>query len=106
LGGFAAAGVGAAGTNAQGTQWYGMGSGLSFDGVSIFVANGLSNNQMLATTTENLFFGTGILNDANEVKIIDMAMIDGSQNVRFVMRYTAGTQIGILEDCVIYDTTL
>jgi hypothetical protein len=106
LGGFAAAGVGAAGTNAQGTQWYGMGSGLSFDGVSIFVANGLSNNQMLATTTDNLFFGTGILNDANEVKLIDEAMITGSQNVRFVMRYTAGTQIGILEDCVIYDTTL
>jgi len=33
-------------------------------------------------------------------------MIDGSQNVRFVMRYTAGTQIAILEDCVVYDTSL
>ena len=106
LGGFAAAGVGAAGTNAQGTQWYGMGSGLSFDGVSIFVANGLSNNQMLATTTDNLYFGTGLLSDHNEVKLIDMANIDGSKNVRFVARYTAGTQIGILEDCVVYDTTL
>ena len=106
LGGFAAAGVGAAGTTAQGTQWYGMGSGLSFDGVSIFVANGLSNNQMLATTTDNLYFGTGLLSDHNEVKLIDMANIDGSKNVRFVARYTAGTQIGILEDCVVYDTTL
>jgi len=102
LGGFAAAGVGAAGTNAQGTQWYGTGSGLSFDGVPVFVANGLSNNEMLATLTDNIFFGTGILSDFNEVKLIDMAMIDGSQNVRFVMRYTAGTQIAILEDCVVY----
>jgi hypothetical protein len=102
LGGFAAAGVGAAGTNAQGTQWYGTGSGLSFDGVPVFVANGLSNNEMFATITDNIFFGTGILSDFNEVKLIDMAMIDGSQNVRFVMRYTAGTQIAILEDCVVY----
>jgi len=106
LGGFGSGGYGAAGTNAQGTQWYGMGSGLSFDGVSLFVANGLSNNQIFATITDNIFFGTGILSDFNEVKLIDMAMIDGSQNVRFVMRYTAGTQIAILEDCVVYDTSL
>lgn len=106
LGGFGSGGYGAAGTNAQGTQWYGMGSGLSFDGVSLFTANGLQNNQILATTSDNLFFGTGVLNDSNEVKLIDMAMIDGSQNVRFVMRYTAGTQIGILEDCVVYDPSI
>jgi hypothetical protein len=106
LGGFAAAGVGAAGTNAQGTQWYGMGSGLSFDGVAIFVANGLTSNNIIATTSDNLFFGTGLLNDSNEVKVIDMAMIDGSQNVRFVMRYTAATQIGILEDVVVYSPSL
>jgi hypothetical protein len=102
LGGFAAAGVGGAGTNAQGTQWYGAGAGLSFDGVPVFVANGLQNNEMLATTSDNIYFGTGLLNDSQEVKIIDMANIDGSQNVRFVMRFTAGTQIGILEDCVVY----
>lgn len=106
LGGFGSGGYGAAGTNAQGTQWYGMGSGLSFDGVSLFVANGLTNNQMLAAKTDNLFFGTGLLADHNEIKLIDMGMIDGSQNVRFVARYTAGTQIGILEDVVVYDPTL
>jgi hypothetical protein len=32
------------------------------------------------------------MNDMNEVKVIDMADIDGSQNVRVVMRYTAGLQ--------------
>lgn len=106
LGGFAAAGVGAAGTNAQGTQWYGMGSGLSFDGVSIFVANGLANNSILSTTTENLYFGTGLLSDHQEIRLIDMSSIDGSKNVRFIARYTAGTQIGILEDCVVYSPAL
>jgi hypothetical protein len=77
LGGFAAAGLGANGTNAQGTQWYNNGS-LSFDGVKIFVANGLSDNYMVAAEKSNLFFGTGLLSDHNEVKVIDMADIDGS----------------------------
>ena len=101
LGGFAAAGLGANGTNAQGTQWYNNGS-LSFDGVKIFVANGLADNYMVAAEKSNLFFGTGLLSDHNEVKVIDMADIDGSQNVRVVMRLTAGVQYGIGSDIVLY----
>ena len=88
LGGFAAAGLGANGTNAQGTQWFNNGS-LSFDGVSIFVANGLADNYIVAAEKSNLYFGTGLLSDHNEVKVIDMADIDGSKNVRVVMRFTA-----------------
>jgi len=43
LGGFGASGLGANGTNNMGTQWWNNGS-LSFDGIKIFVANGLANN--------------------------------------------------------------
>ena len=50
----------------------------------------------------NLFFGTGLLSDHNEVKVLDMADLDGSQNVRFIMRYTAGVQYAIVEDIVSY----
>jgi hypothetical protein len=42
------------------------------------------------------------MSDYNEVKVIDMANIDGSQNYRVIMRYTAGTQVGILGDVVYY----
>ena len=63
LGGFGASGLGAAGTNAQGTQWWNNGS-LSFDGVKLFVANGLGDNDAIATTKSNLFFGTGLLADS------------------------------------------
>jgi hypothetical protein len=101
LGGFAAAGLGANGTNAMGTQWYNNGS-LSFDGVSIFVANGLADNYIVAAEKSNLYFGTGLLADHNEVKVIDMADIDGSKNVRVVMRFTAGVQYGIGSDIVLY----
>lgn len=101
LGGFGASGLGANGTNAQGTQWYTNGS-LSFDGIPIFMANGLGQYNMIATTVDNLYFGCGLLNDKNVVKLIDMADIDGSQNVRVVMRYNGAVQHGIGSDVVLY----
>lgn len=101
LGGFGASGLGANGTNAMGTQWFNNGS-LTFDGVKIFVANGLANNYMMAAQKSNLYFGTGLLADQNEVKVIDMADIDGSQNVRVVMRFTAAVQYGIGSEIVLY----
>ena len=104
LGGFAADGVGAAGTNAMGTQWFNNGA-LTFDGIKIFVANGLANNVAVAAEKSNLYFGTGLLSDHNEVKVIDMADIDGSQNVRVVMRFTAGVQYCIVDDIVTYGIT-
>ena len=104
LGGFGASGLGANGTNAMGTQWYNNGS-LSFDGVKIFVANGLASNKAIAAQKSNLFFGTGLLSDQNEVQVIDLAPIDGSMNVRVVMRFTAAVQYGIVEDIVTYGIT-
>ena len=56
----------------------------------------------MAAEKSNLYFGTGLLSDHNEVKVIDMADIDGSQNVRIVMRMTAGVQYGIGSDIVLY----
>ena len=100
LGGFASQ-IGAAGTDTKGTQWY-NGGGLSFDGINIFVANGLADNHAVAAEKSNLYFGTGLLNDSNEVKVIDMADIDGSQNVRVIVRYTASVQYGIGSDIVLY----
>jgi hypothetical protein len=100
LGGFAT-NVGASGIDAQGTQWFTNGT-LSFDGIRLFTANGLANNRAVAAEKSNLFFGTGLMSDQNEVKVIDMADIDGSQNVRVVMRYTAGVQYGIGGDIVLY----
>jgi hypothetical protein len=104
LGGFGASGLGANGVNAEGTQWWNNGA-LSFDGVKIFVANGLADNNMMAAQKSNLFFGTGLLSDHNLVKLLDMADLDGSENVRVVMRFTAGVQYGIGSDIVLYQPT-
>ncbi len=104
LGGFGASGLGAAGTDNKGTQWYNGGAGLQFDGIQIALATGLSDNDAVAAQKSNLFFGTGLMSDQNEVKVIDMADLDGSQNVRVVMRFTAGIQHGIGGDIVLYAT--
>ena len=101
LGGFAAAGLGANGVNNQGTQWWNNGS-LSVNGVKIFVCPGMSDDKMYAAQRSNLYFGTGLLNNMQEVKVLDMQDLDGSQNVRFIMRFTAGVQYGIASDIVSY----
>jgi len=100
LGGFASGGQGANGVGGQGTN-QALGN-VMFDGVNVFVANGLANNYIVAAEKSNLFFGTGLLNDTNEVKVLDMADLDGSQNVRVILRFSATVQYGIGSDIVLY----
>jgi len=104
LGGFGSLGANSqanAGIGAQGTQWYTNGA-LSFNGTPIFMANGLPNDSMMAATTSNLYFGCSLLSDTQEVRVIDMSDIDGSQNVRVIMRMAAGATYGVIEDIVVY----
>lgn len=101
LGGFAAIATSNSGVNAQGTMWYNNGA-LTFNGLPIFMANGLPTNSMMATTTSNLYFGCSLLSDTQEVRVIDTSATLGDDNVRVVMRMAAGAQYGVIEDIVIY----
>ena len=101
LGGFGAAGVGAQGMDNKGTMWYGS-QDLYFDGIRVAMVNGLPSNKMVAAQSSNLYFGTGLFSDHNEVKVLDMGDLDGSQNVRVIMRFTAGLQYGIGSEVVYY----
>jgi len=101
LGGFSVAATSNSGTDAKGTQWYDNGS-LTFGGVPVFVARGMSDNSMIAAEKSNLFFGTGLMSDYNEVRTIDQTPITGSQNVRIIMRFTAAAQIGVGANVVYY----
>tara|TARA_R110000851_G_scaffold47865_1_gene116103 strand:- start:1157 stop:2083 length:927 start_codon:yes stop_codon:yes gene_type:complete len=100
LGGFASGGQGGAGYQDKGNNQNINIEG--FDGVKIFMANGLASNKMIATTKDNLWFGTGLMSDSQEVRVLDMENLDGSQNVRVIMRFTAGVQYGIASDIVTY----
>jgi hypothetical protein len=103
LGGFGASGLGANGYNNQGTNQV-LGD-VFFDGIPVFMANGMAANTAIATPSSNLHFATGILNDMNLVKVLDMADLDGSENVRVIMRFTADAKYGFAEDMVTYGIT-
>ena len=101
LGGFSALATSNSGVNAQGTMWYNNGA-VTFNGVPIFMANGLPTSSMMATTTSNLYFGCSLLSDTQEVRVIDTSATLGDDNVRVIMRYAAGAQYGVIEDIVVY----
>ena len=98
LGGFQSGGEGANGYENKGNN-QALGS-LFFDGIPVVPARGAADGTIIAAQKSNLFFGTGLLNDLNEVRVIDMAENDGSQNVRVVMRFTAGVQYAQVTDIV------
>jgi|TARA_R110000796_G_scaffold90993_2_gene195067 hypothetical protein len=100
LGGFAAAGLGANGYEGRGTNQV-LGA-LYFDGVEVFLAQGLGANKMILAQKSNLFFGTSLLSAAQDVRLIDMTPIDLSNNFRFGMTFFQGTQIGIIADICLY----
>lgn len=75
---------------------------FNFNGIEIVLCPGMSASKVVAAQKSNLFFGTGLLSDHNEVRVLDMANLDGSQNYRIVMRYTAGVQFGIGQDIVYF----
>ena len=100
LGGFGAAGLGANGYNNQGAnQTFGA---LVFEGVKMVAVQGMADGEAVAARRSNLWFGTSLMADFNETKVLDMAELDGSQNVRIIMRMGAGVQHGIGAEIVYY----
>ena len=71
-----------------------------FEGYKLAVCNGMLENQMVVAQKSNLFFGTDLLSDATRINLMDMAQLDGSDNIRMVARYSAGVQTGTGADIV------
>jgi len=101
LGGFGANGLGGNGINGLGQTWRTNGQ-LTFDGVKMFVAQGLPANTVLIAEKENIYFGCSLMSDQNDARVIDMAETDGSKNVRIILRMNADTNYGIGSEIVLY----
>tara|TARA_R100000654_G_scaffold14456_1_gene31137 strand:- start:25626 stop:26534 length:909 start_codon:yes stop_codon:yes gene_type:complete len=63
-----------------------------FEGVKIAVCPGMLDDKMCAAQASNLFFGTDLLSDHTEIRVLDMGDLDGSDNIRVVAKFTGGTQ--------------
>ena len=71
-----------------------------FEGYKIAVCNGMIDNQVVAAEKSNLYFGTDLLSDATRITVLDLANLNGSDNLRLVARYSAGVQTGVGADIV------
>ena len=71
-----------------------------FEGYRIAVCPGMADNKVLAARKSNLFFGTDLVSDHTRITLMDMANLDGSDNMRLVARYSAGVQSGVGADIV------
>jgi len=75
---------------------------ISFDGIKVFNAQGMSSNNYAITRQSNLHFGTWVASDLNRIAVIDQEPHDGSDNMNFVMKWFAGVQHGIGAEVVYY----
>jgi hypothetical protein len=63
---------------------------MNFQGIPVTMCPGLNDYDCILGLKSDLHFGTGLLSDFNQVKVLDMSDLDGSQNVRVIMRFTGG----------------
>lgn len=63
-----------------------------YNGIKLAVCPGIPADQMHAAQKSNLFFGTDLVSDTTEIRMLDMSTLDGSDNVRVVAKFTGGTQ--------------
>ena len=75
----------------------------TFEGIELAVVYGMPDNKLVAAQKSNLFFGTDLLSDTTQVKMLDMSPLDGSENLRFVAKYSGGVQVGIGSEVVWQD---
>ena len=66
-----------------------------FEGIKLAVVYGMPDNSLVAAQTSNLFFGTDLVSDMAQLRLLDMRPLDGSDNVRVIAKYSAGVQVGI-----------
>ena len=87
---------------ADGNGWYLTGGpevNRRFVGMyEIYVCPGMTANNIIFAQPSNLMLGTWQENQMNEVFILDMQNLDGSQNVRYGARFYLGAQIAVGED--------
>jgi hypothetical protein len=91
---------------ASGNGWYayaGPEVPKTWNGMyEIVVCPGMSASAMVMAQPSNLWFGTNLLNDWNNVSLLDMTDKDLSENVRFSAKFFAGVQYGIGSEIAVH----
>lgn len=76
-------------------------TGLNFLGIQIAECSGMFDDCIVIAQTENLVVGSNLMTDLTTVNYIPTYQYDGSDNVRIVMQFGLGMQVGIGSDIVV-----
>jgi hypothetical protein len=92
---------------AAGNGWYTYAGGAvppTFMGLfDIKVCPGMPTDTMVLAQKSNLWFGTWVLSDWNQISVLDMFDKDLSDNVRFAAKFLAGAQYGFGDEITLYN---
>ncbi len=75
---------------------------LNYLGINLVVAPNMPAKRMFATRPSNIFLGTDMLSDMQEIKVIDVSDTLGYAAVRMAARWRFGVQVAIASECVYY----
>lgn len=90
------------GTQARANGTFLNPSEFDFEGTTLTEIKGLPASHMVAYNPAQVFFGTGLLSDMNEVKIKDMDESDLSGQIRFKLVMTGGVQYAYGGEVILY----
>jgi hypothetical protein len=95
--------LGQSGSN-QGVNMQGVNqafASLQYLGIPIHVCPGMFDDAIILTYEDNLVVGSNLNTDYTNATYIDAWKYDGSDNVKIVMKFGLGMQVGIPGDCVV-----
>ena len=72
-----------------------------YNGVKIELCPGMPADHIVVAENTNLFFGTDLISDQTEIRMLDMSNLDGSDNVRVVAKFSGSVQSGVGKDIVV-----
>jgi len=90
------------GTQARANGTFLKPSEFDFEGYTLTEVKGLNANTMVAYDKSQVFFGTGLTADFNEIKVKDMDETDLSGTVRMKVVFTGGVQYAYGGEIVLY----
>jgi hypothetical protein len=91
---------------AAGNGWYTYGGPempKQYLGYQLAICPGMPDNTIVMAQKSNLWFGTNILSDWNNIQVVDMGQF-AEDNVRFSAKFFAGAQFGIGNEIAAYGT--
>lgn len=75
---------------------------VDYQGVKLFRFPGMSANRMVFADFSRIFFGTDLLSDMEDIRIINLRETTGDKNIRMLGSFRVGVQYAVSQEIVYY----